>query len=362
MQASAVVLCLLGASLEWVVSSASTQSATASLAALATANMAEKRTAAAAAGQKMRTSESQQLNFWPFDAISGSDEPWEAADADLPVPTWVKTEAMPKMINVPGEGRVEDEVEALSRPRHRALLGALSQRTQTSHGSLAAGLASMVDTATSSQNEEQARGQNSKRPRSGPPLNFYKQARPRSLQPGAFPAHQKVLEEYDEIPDPDAPAAGVPRGPVQVVKGEVSTREERIRQHAGDIDHNQPYQQSIRGSPRPSTHRVAAMQQEVRSSDANVADKKSSTGSAMMAQCMAFASWLKAQGVQGQAFIRMWKGTCAGGTGGYTTMCNALGGAVSKYAFNPGWAPPVVCQAVISVFEESGVGATPLGA
>lgn len=343
--------------LDQVVSSASTESATASLAASAATNTAEKRLATTAAGQKMRTSESQRVSFWPFDAISGSAEPWEAADTDLPVPAWGKKEASPKMINVPGEGRMEDEAAPMSRPRHPALLGALSQRIQTAHGSTRASLSSMTEQVASSQNEEQAREQTSWFPDSRGPLNFFKQARPSSLQPAA---KQKVLKEFDEVLDPDTPAAGVPHVPVKVDSDEALTREERIRQHAGDIDHNQPYQQSMRRVSRHPLHRVATMQQEVRRSDADIAGK-TSTGSPMMAQCMAFASWLKAQGVQGQAFIRMWKGTCAGGTGAYVTMCNALGGAVSKYAFNAGWAPPVVCQAVISVFTESGVGATPLG-
>jgi hypothetical protein len=81
--------------------------------------------------------------------------------------------------------------------------------------------------------------------------------------------------------------------------------------------------------------------------------------------CLNFAQWVKGQNVQGPAFVHIWKSTCqpaisaGSATETYEAMCAALGGAVQKFA-DQDWQPNDVCESILQVFHESGVGASPL--
>lgn len=175
-------------------------------------------------------------------------------------------------------------------------------------------------------------------------------------------AHKvKVVEEYDvsgdEQPEDDD---------YRTTKTEESkTREEVDRQSRGDVENVKPVVK-----PQPLVRKLrltAAVQQQVKvvAKVAAAAEEQAPGGDKMLAQCMTFAGWVKGQGSTGPDLVRIWKGTCMpavlAGTAppAYGNMCNALGTAVSKFAVRP-WAPADLCQAVMAVFKESGVGATPL--
>ena len=86
----------------------------------------------------------------------------------------------------------------------------------------------------------------------------------------------------------------------------------------------------------------------------------------MMEQCMSFANYMKAQQVDGTEFVRMWGGTCdpaiqAGvASPQFIQMCSALKGAVSGFITLRSWPPDRVCQEVVRVMVEAGVGMSPL--
>lgn len=151
---------------------------------------------------------------------------------------------------------------------------------------------------------------------------------------------------------------------------ETSTKEELERQAAGDVEHVQ--QTHVKRPPLLRKLKVAAAVEERAEVKVNDAGAKAAAvvqappgNGKMMAQCMAFASWVKGQGTTGPDLVRIWKGTCmpavmAGSAPpNFNNMCNALGAAVGKFAVKP-WSPPEICQAVIHIFQESGVGSTPL--
>jgi len=85
----------------------------------------------------------------------------------------------------------------------------------------------------------------------------------------------------------------------------------------------------------------------------------------MHRQCLEFAAWVKVQATQTKDVVRLWKGTCtpaikAGGASAqYISMCENLGGALSKFAEDPNWTPEAACKVVLTTFRESGVGSSP---
>jgi len=175
---------------------------------------------------------------------------------------------------------------------------------------------------------------------------------------------QKFADEYDVSNDDDDEEDASAKGKTD----EPSTKEDLDRRQSGDVE-------AVKHKPKKKNilvHRVHQMaatqantvQSKVAVKVVAIADQPAGQ-SKMMGQCMAFASWVKGQGSVGVDFVRLWKGTCvpavmAGtATPQYSNMCNALGTAVGKFASKP-WAPPEVCQAVLQVFAEAGIGSTPL--
>jgi len=172
----------------------------------------------------------------------------------------------------------------------------------------------------------------------------------------------KVVEEYDVVDDDNEDDDDY-----RTVKmDETKTREELDRVQRGDVEHVKPAEHKKK--PMLIKRRSVTSQQQSKAAVHEVAVEaaEQAPGSdKMMGQCMAFASWVKGQGSTGPDLVRIWKGTCmpavmAGNAPpAYSNMCNALGTAVSKFAVRP-WSPTELCQAVLAVFKESGVGATPL--
>jgi len=247
------------------------------------------------------------------------------------------------MISVPGEDAIEDEMVALQRPtpvrpqpqflspkQPIALLNAQSQ-------GLPAG--ATLDSYT------------------GAVI-----APMRSPTAPQVPAQTKVLEEYDETEE-----EGDNDDDYRTTKMvETKTAEELERQQRGDVEHVKPVEHK-----RPKIVvrklKVALATQQVSKTAAKAVEvaEQAPGNDKMMGQCMAFAGWVKSQGSTGPDLVRIWKGTCmpavmAGDAPpAYGNMCNALGTAVQKFAVRP-WAPADMCQAVLQVFKESGVGGSPL--
>lgn len=291
----------------------------------------------AASGQSAKAEK-----LWPFDALTGYSDPSEVP-ADLPLPSWRQNQDKgTRMIESPLDGgAMAEEVRTVHKKPtgHRAMLGAMS-----SHVS------------------QQQRFGSDMIPVPGdkalPPAFHAVDTKAQQQQA------KQVWDEYDVIPDADAPEAGVPRddGLSSTAAGESLTREEQ--RHVGNV-------KRIPHTPRKtapylSRHRMAATQHQAHTSAAHEVQRQTSDTERMKGQCLSYAQWLKSQGVQGVALVRMWKGTCDGAvtsgeaTPQYSTMCNALGGAVSSFAFKPGWTPDEACTAVIGVFSQSGIGSTPL--
>merc|ERR1719408_580961 len=170
----------------------------------------------------------------------------------------------------------------------------------------------------------------------------------------------KVVEEYDVSEDEED-------NDYRTTKTEeMKTKEEVERQARGDVENVKPEQLQKPRSLVRKLKLTAAVQQQSRVAAKTAAVEEQAPGNdKMMAQCMTFAGWVKSQGSTGPDLVRIWKGTCMPGVlagdapPAYGNMCNALGTAVSKFAVRP-FEPAELCQAVLAVFKESGVGATPL--
>lgn len=184
------------------------------------------------------------------------------------------------------------------------------------------------------------------------------------VAPKPPPKSQKVVEEFD-VDESDDSAESEAEDDARTEKMvETKTKEEMDRERKGDVEHVKPKPKKKRLRIPTPEHKVNLASQHVAVKHAEEEEQAPGAGK-QMAKCMAFANWVKSQGSTGPDFVRIWKGTCmpgvmAGAPPAYGNMCNALGTAVSKFAVGP-WDPSAVCQAVIAVFAESGVGASPLG-
>jgi len=173
-------------------------------------------------------------------------------------------------------------------------------------------------------------------------------------------------DEYDVVPDSNDHQDHEAENAAS--SKEASTREDLDRLRRGDTEAVK-HEHKRRPALVKRVKSMAAAQQQAKTSKVAVkavavADQPAG-GNKMMGQCMAFASWVKGQATTGPDLVRVWKGTClptvmAGGASPqYTNMCDGLGTAVGKFALSP-WTPAEICQAVLQVFRESGVGSTPL--
>jgi len=175
-------------------------------------------------------------------------------------------------------------------------------------------------------------------------------------------AQPPIIEEFDVVEN------GVPMGTQvshgRLVDGEKQTAEDSQREQSGDFDKVLQPTGSVRVRSRSHTPQSLAHTQTAVSSQGLTVKKDQKPGpEKMKAQCMAFANYLKAQDVQGPELIRMWKGSCdpivAKGHGGpsFTTFCSALGGALEPFVLKQNWPAGEVCDAVIKLFNDAGIGA-----
>jgi len=264
----------------------------------------------------------------------------------------IQTQA-PGTINIPGEGIMQDEMVALQ--QHDPVVNRPPDAPQRSTQFLSSGL----------QNSQGASAKRLAALAKAQTLTGRTNVDAMSTLSVAAAARNsdKVVEEFDSTEEDEEEADDY-----RTVKGEESkTAEDISRQARGDVEKAKP---TLRRKPRIVVRRkvklnAAVQQQATVAAHSAVAQEQAPGNDKMMAQCMTFAGWVKGQGSTGPDLVRIWKGTCmpsvTAGTAppNYVNMCNALGTAVSKFAVRP-WAPADLCQAVMAVFHESGVGATPL--
>lgn len=266
------------------------------------------------------------------------------AAGDLPLPGEGASDS--GMIDVPGEGQIPDEMVAVRKPTPLALQQERPLLSKAAKPSLLAKAQSqglLVGASLDAGSDIEPPSQSTSSASAAP------QAR-----------KVKVLEEYD-VQNEDEDDDEYRTTPMQ----ETKTAEQLDRVRSGDVEHVKPAEK--KKAPLIKRLKLAtASQQHSKVEVKEVEAEEQAPGNdKMMGQCMAFAGWVKSQGSTGPDLVRIWKGTCmpavmAGNAPpAYSNMCNALGTAVSKFAVAP-WAPADMCQAVLAVFRESGVGATPL--
>lgn len=178
------------------------------------------------------------------------------------------------------------------------------------------------------------------------------------------PASVTTLREFDVAPSDAGEDTSL-----SVVSGEESTKEDLQRQRAGQVEH-------VKKAPRARRRRLRRPHPALAASQQGTKVNASSSHADLVAmvpdhqkqheQCLAFAMFVKLLGVKGPALVNAWLSTCqpaiiAGtATPQYSTMCNALGGAVSEFASDPLWTPQYACELIVRTFHESGIGASPL--
>lgn len=317
---------------------ASTQSSLAAILARSTAGSANGR---AHATKSARAHASGSAAKWP-----GMMDLGLGSAGDLPVASSESSD----MISVPGEGMIVDEMVALQKPDN------LFPRSQAPSQQFLSSNAPKPVKPLAALATAQSQGL-----MSGASLDARSaEASSSSAASMATSGNEKVVEEYDVSDDDDQ------NDDYRTTKSEeVKTREELTRSARGDVENVKPAPR--KKAPVVLKRRLqAAMQQKSKVvAKQAVAVEQDAGADKMMAQCMTFAGWVKGQGSTGPDLVRIWKGTCMpavmAGTAppAYGNMCNALGTAVSKFAVRP-WAPADLCQAVLAVFKESGVGATPM--
>lgn len=246
------------------------------------------------------------------------------------------------VVSVPGEGAIEDEMVALKRPLPFLSSSAPKHWAPVPVSLLKAQSKGMMKGASFSSDVIESTAQSPSVPQA--------------------PRNAKVLEEYDVTPDDDEHADDYRT----VNMKETQTAEVIERQQKGDVERIKPTEHK---KPKIVIRKLNLATETQKSSKVatgqTVVAEAAPGNDKMMGQCMAFANWVKSQGSTGPDLVRIWKGTCMPAVmsgeapPAYGNMCNALGTAVQKFAVRP-WQPADMCQAVLQVFKESGIGATPL--
>lgn len=273
---------------------------------------------------------------------------------DLPKPDFSNDQSS-ALISVPGEGAVEDEMVAINAAPARpqkflnsnevAAQRPMQPMVLMNNGEGAtfdAGSAEAVVAAAQSSTMAQS-----------------------PTAPQVPKVTTKVVDEYDSGPDDEQVAQEDDQYRTTKMT-EAQSREVVYRQETGDVEHVVP---TVHPKAKINIRKLklATAAQKVSKAvvkEAEVAEQAPGNDK-MLGQCMAFANWVKSQGSTGPDLVRIWGGTCmpavmAGDAPpAYGNMCTALKTAVSKFAVAP-WAPADMCQAVLQVFKESGVGASPL--
>lgn len=256
-------------------------------------------------------------------------------------------------ITVPGEGVVEDEMAALQKPTpaRQTFLAAAPHtpvQSKTSLALLNAQSKGMLAGASFDAGEDEE-----------------PEVQPKVVQSATapqVPKTTKVVEEYDVSADEDEQSDDYRTTQMK----ETATQEELARVQRGDVEHVKPAEHKKPKLVIRRQNLLTASQSVAKAAVKQVAAVEQAPGhEKMLNQCMAFAGWVKSQGSTGPDLVRIWKGTCMPAVmsgkapPAYGNMCNALGTAVQKFAVRP-WGPAEMCQAVLQVFKESGVGASPL--
>jgi len=192
-----------------------------------------------------------------------------------------------------------------------------------------------------------------------------------SATPPSVKAASHVAATIDEYDTDDGDEADERHGDADDDHAERMTEEDLERKRRGEVSAVHPSQlrhTAVHPSQlRHGTAYLARVGAQAQSAQSVVADASDRVGVVQLSQsqCLAFANHMKTQGIKGVELVRVWKGTCdpgvMAGIGGpqYSTMCSALGGAVGQFANLANWDPNQVCMAVLQVFQESNVGATP---
>jgi len=272
---------------------------------------------------------------------------------DLPKPEASNSES-PSLISVPGEGAVVDEMVAIN--------NAPASPQKFLNSNEVAAQRSMQPMVLLNNGEGATFDAGSAEPVAAAQSPTVVQS---PTAPQVPKATAKVVEEYDSGPDDEQVAQEDDQYRTTKMT-EAQSREVVDRQQTGDVEQVVP---TVHPQAKISIRKLklATAAQKVSKAvvkEAEVAEQAPGNDK-MMGQCMAFANWVKSQGSTGPDLVRIWGGTCmpavmAGDAGpAYGNMCTALKTAVSKFAVAP-WAPADMRQAVLQVFKESGVGATPL--
>mmetsp|Transcript_106334 Transcript_106334/g.184838 ORF Transcript_106334/g.184838 Transcript_106334/m.184838 type:complete len:363 (-) Transcript_106334:124-1212(-) len=325
-----------------------------------------------ASGGKQRRSEQleRRAAYWWQTALDFFNPRDDGNSGDLPPPAAAKRET--SSLEVPGEAgpeademladRLAPSIPASSPGRRSSLLLAHSRvHSAASSGLPQAELAEAQAHGFMIGARFESEGTDSMWHRTG--------SRDEAATVPDFHAHsqrKKYIEEYDELPEQVAVGQSRSR---DIVSGKESTSKEDLqRVQAGDIEINHPVTMP-RKKLRRLLHRprkVAALRQRSQQLASASASQLPPGNAKMQAQCESYASFLKGQNVGGPDLVKAWSGTCmpavhAGkATPKYSTMCSALVGAVEPFSLDTRWSPAEVCKAVVRVFKESGLGATPL--
>lgn len=200
---------------------------------------------------------------------------------------------------------------------------------------------------------------------------------------------QEVTEEYDDE-EAEGEQYKLPTANEQVAKsdGEPLTYEDMHRKKHGDVDKIvAPKRLKVKHVDPPEWHPPPPASQAPQNTirvipggpyvpgafalkDRNLRvaiGTKRNAQARMKDQCMAYTNWLKkAQGPvappMGPKILQMMKSTCdpairAGvADSQYTLMCNSLGSAVEPFLVSPATDWGGICDAVIRVFNEAGIG------
>lgn len=330
----------------------------------------------AASGASLQGAQKASAGFWPFDSGFGFEDSADSSQPSMSMVGLSDPSAQAPSMSVPGEGAIQDEEFMANTPISSKTARARKVALLANHAEMAKPYQLKGPAAAGSPQFE-----------APPPYGYSGDApqrfrrKPLKNPPKPDPRKQTVAE-FDMASD--APPKFNPHHQV-TVDPEEETLEERRRKKRGDVEKVQPVHLAarkkksskrrrghpFRGQARFRRHRGhphLAQKAVVVEDAAHRAAHMQPGHERMMQQCMSFANYMKTQGADGTEFVRMWGGTCdpaiqAGGASPqYVQMCSALKGAVSGFITVRNWPPGEVCQAIVRVMTEAGVGMSPLEA
>eukprot|EP00931_Biecheleriopsis_adriatica_P120490 TRINITY_DN95619_c0_g1_i1.p1 TRINITY_DN95619_c0_g1~~TRINITY_DN95619_c0_g1_i1.p1 ORF type:complete len:296 (-),score=78.68 TRINITY_DN95619_c0_g1_i1:43-930(-) len=179
----------------------------------------------------------------------------------------------------------------------------------------------------------------------------------------------KTVEEYDVKTGKDArdtAAEGVLAALFTETpsKAESATREEELRQATDAVTRMlAPKEEAPEIVSPPKRHHVPRPASLALASQGSKSSRNGKPD--MQEQCMSFAKWAKSNGIQGKELTKLIMSTCASpahsqADATFKKMCTDLEGEISKLQKSPNWLPVEVCDTVVKLFKQSGIGANPL--